>query len=173
MVVSQGVDEAGDVAKGIDKVNAGRDITDLSAAELRNGPGVATSSKPLYDSETLLRGTNGNAGLVPKSVGDKLAGNSYKNFNEFKSDFWKGVSDSKYASEFEREGVDNLSRMKKGNAPLVDATQNIGKRQSYELHHMTPINKGGSVYDTSNIMVVTPRFHKEVLTREFHYIPDP
>lgn len=166
MVISEHVDEAGNVAKGIDAVNAGKETTDLSAKTLRNSPGVATSSKPLYNSETMLRGTQGNAGLVPKEVAAKLEGKSFSSFDQFREKFWTAVSETKYAGEF---STANQSLMKGGKAPRTVLEQTAEGRVTYELHHITPINQGGSVYDMSNLAVVTPRFHAEVLERVFHY----
>jgi hypothetical protein len=141
-------------------------VVDLSAKVLRNGPGTGIVSKALSSSDKLLRGTHGNAGIVTKEIGEKLAGKSFSNFKEFKDAFWKATAESRYAGEF---SVDNLNRMRKGNSPLVQESQSLGKRIRYELHHMEPIHQGGNVYDVSNIMVTTPRFHKEVLLREYHY----
>jgi hypothetical protein len=31
-----------------------------------------------------------------------------------------------------------------------------------------PINKGGKVYDLNNIVIVTPRYHKEILEKKYH-----
>ena len=76
------------------------------------------------------------------------------------------MADSQYVKDF--DALDRIL-MKAGKAPKAPESQWIGKRAKYELHHMEPINQGGSVYDVSNIMITTPRFHKEVLLREYHY----
>ncbi|MFR5451681.1 MAG: HNH endonuclease signature motif containing protein [Roseburia hominis] len=36
------------------------------------------------------------------------------------------------------------------------------------LHHIIPINQGGSVYSVDNLVVVTPRYHAEILIPEVH-----
>ncbi|WP_342745533.1 hypothetical protein [Cystobacter ferrugineus] len=59
--------------------------------------------------------------------------------------------------------------MRNGYAPYVVEGQKLGDRAVYELHHMEPIHQGGSVYDLSNLMIMTPRFHKDVLDRTYHY----
>jgi hypothetical protein len=66
-------------------------------------------------------------------------------------------------------GKSNITRMKGGNAPIAHTSQWDGKVGSYALHHKTPIYAGGGVFDMDNIMIVTPRFHKEVLDPDFHY----
>lgn len=35
--------------------------------------------------------------------------------------------------------------------------------------HRTPTSRGGDPYDPDNILVVTPRYHKEVLDPLYHY----
>lgn len=59
--------------------------------------------------------------------------------------------------------------MSKRDAPVILREQSIGKRITYELHHKTPIHAGGAVYDLSNIMIVTPRYHLEALDKTIHF----
>lgn len=59
--------------------------------------------------------------------------------------------------------------MKAGNAPVAHTSQQVGGKISYELHHAKPIQHSGDVYDLDNIVVVTPRYHQEVLEPAFHY----
>lgn len=143
------------------------DIADKTAKSFRSSPGKATISGKLFDSENILNGTHKNAGIVPKEVAESMSGKTFKNFDHFREEFWKTVNSSKYSKQF-----DEISRtnMAKGKAPLVHESQIVKTKDVYELHHITPINKGGNVYDLSNICIVTPRFHKEVLTREYHYL---
>lgn len=151
----------------VDGKKHGPDSVGLSAKELRQSPGVASVSRPLPDTpKTMMRGTEGNAGLVPKEVADRLKGKEYSNFDEFRSDFWKATSETRYAGEFSDV---NQALMAKGNAPFVLESQSYGGHKVYELHHITPIGQGGSVYDMSNIMITTPRFHLDVLKRNYHY----
>jgi hypothetical protein len=105
--------------------------------------------------------------LFPKSVADKLKGKSYANFDEFRKDFWKAVADDPdLANQFIPQ---NIAKMKDGLAPSVRTSQQLGGQQSYILHHKTPINQGGGVYDMDNLYIVTPRFHKEILDPRYHY----
>ena len=55
-----------------------------------------------------------------------------------------------------------------GKAPRVAKAQTVGKLDAYVLHHRMPIQRGGGVYDLDNIVVVTPRFHKEALDLSYH-----
>jgi hypothetical protein len=61
--------------------------------------------------------------------------------------------------------------MRGGRAPFAAPGQQMPGQLRYELHHRTPIHAGGGVYDADNIMVVTPRFHREVLDPRYHYNP--
>jgi hypothetical protein len=54
-------------------------------------------------------------------------------------------------------------------APIAHSSQQVGGNVSYVLHHVLPIQHGGGVYDMSNLIVVTPRFHLDVLARDFHF----
>ena len=114
-----------------------------------------------------LKGTHGSAGFFPKSIADKMRNKVYKNFDEFRNDFWKNVAnDPSLAGQFSSS---NVSRMKKGLAPKVHNSQQLGGQTSYVLHHKTPIHKGGGVYDVDNLFIVTPKYHKEILIPEYHY----
>ena len=114
-----------------------------------------------------LRGTHRNAGLFPKSITDKLKGRSFNNFGEFRKAFWKEVANEPNLSK--QFTPDNINRMKKGAAPQADPEQWLGKTKSYILHHKTPINQGGKVYDADNLYIVTPKYHKEILNPAYHY----
>lgn len=69
-----------------------------------------------------------------------------------------------------RFDIDSVKAMKKvGKAPTARVGQWHGKIKSYNLHHKRPIHQGGRVYDFNNIVIVTPRYHKEILNKEYHY----
>lgn len=154
------------IAHNINRMDEIKDLVGLSAREIRSSPGRAIASRSLVDSPKLLRGTQGNAGLVPRDVGEILSGRDFKNFDEFRNAFWIAVSETKYLDNFSPQ---NRTKIRAGNAPTPIAEQWSDGRKTYELHHIEPINQGGSVYDLSNLMIVTPRFHKEVLDRSYHY----
>lgn len=114
-----------------------------------------------------LKGSHGNAGLVPKSVADRLRGRSFNNFDDFREAFWKAVAeDPNLASQFSES---NITKMRNGLAPTPVKSQWLGKQKTYVLHHRTPIYLGGAVYDVDNLYIVTPKFHKEILTPQYHY----
>ncbi len=140
-----------------------------SAAELRNGPGIAFGGSELPVSpRSILRGTEGNAGLIPREIADKLAGRQFGSFKEFRQAFWQEVAASPYAAEFQRINIRNLARMRKGYAPLVRSSQMFRGQFKYILHHRMPISQGGAVYDLENLLISSPRYHAELLDAAFH-----
>ena len=136
-------------------------LVERSAHAVRNTPGVATISSKLFSSETVLRGTQNNAGLVPIEVAEKLVGRQFSKFDDFRQEFRKAKADSKYGQQFTRR---DQGRMRQGLSPRVDeGTQNLGGRARYELHHIVPISEGGSVCDLYNIVIDSPQFHVKSL----------
>ncbi|GAA3523271.1 hypothetical protein GCM10022393_42600 [Aquimarina addita] len=114
-----------------------------------------------------MRGTDANIGLFPKRIADKLKGRKFKDFNEFRTEFWKTIADD--PELFNQFGRASKSEMLKGNSPFALQTQQVGGRIKYELHHKTPIHDGGGVYDIDNLVIVSPRYHKEILDPAYHY----
>jgi hypothetical protein len=170
-------DDGGDVGKVVDELaeakhadeittlaRGGEDFTVLANA--RRLPGTATGNGKAITG-TWLRGTERNAGLFPKSVADKLKGKQFKNFDEFREAFWREVAnDLNLASQFDPPSI---QRMQNGFAPFTDISQQLGSQKNFILHHKTPINQGGAVYDIDNLYVVTPKYHKEILNPAYHY----
>ncbi len=114
-----------------------------------------------------LKGTEGNAGFFPKGIADKMRNQNFANFDAFREQFWKNVgADPTISKEFSSS---NITRMKNGLAPKVIDSQKLGGQGSYILHHQKPINQGGKVYDMDNLLIVTPRYHKEILSPGYHF----
>ena len=64
-------------------------------AEKRKKPGTAWSSRKLPTIEPgqqWLRGTHGNGGFIPEHIAAKLRGKSFRNFDHFRSEFWKAIA---------------------------------------------------------------------------------
>lgn len=138
-----------------------------TAYELRNTPGSATGGDNLPVIEnSWFKGTHNSAGKLPKQIADKMRDMEFKNFDQFRTTFWKLVADEpKLSRNFEPEF---LNGMKKGISPLAPLEQWNGKIDSYQLHHIKPIHDKGGVYDLDNIVIVTPRYHKEILDPSYH-----
>jgi RHS repeat-associated protein len=139
-----------------------------SAGELRNSPGSVTGGDSLRDVEgKWLKGSEGNVGRIPGQVGRGLQGKQFNNFNEFRSAFWEEVS--KHPELSRQFSPSGQSAMTRGKAPFTVDEQSIPGRARYELHHVKPIQRGGGVYDLDNIVVATPRYHKEILEGGYHF----
>ena len=132
----------------------------------RNSAGVVTGGENLTNAKRMMHGSQGNVGVIPKEIADKMRGRQYSNFDAFREDFWKTVADSSYASEFSNS---NIGRMRNGRAPKVVLDQTYGQLESYILHHKTPIHAGGEVYNLDNLAIVTPRMHQEILDKAYHF----
>ena len=166
LLVSQkvGYEDVWDLRNVGDALESGSNTT---ATERRNSPGVVEGNG--RNTSKMMYGTDKNAGVIPKEIADKLREKQYNNFDEFRNDFWKAVAETDYANEFLINGdPKNYYRMKNGGAPLVVSNQAINGSFTYQLHHIIPINQGGSVYSVDNLVVVTPRYHAEILIPEVH-----
>lgn len=154
------------VAKYADDVaDAAKNLIKTSTLTLRNSPGIVTAGRKLTQVARMMRGSHGNIGVIPQEIALKLKGLKFGKFDDFREAFWKAVADSGYAKEF---SASNVTRMKTGKAPFAVPSQWFGKKVNYVLHHIKPINAGGDVYDLSNILIVTPRMHEEILNKVFH-----
>ena len=144
----------------------------LAPCDPRKLPGTATGGEGLRHvepGERWLRGTEGNAGRVPGQVADALRGQTFNNWDHFRQEFWRAVS--QFPELREQFAPGNQGLMSNGNAPRVLPEQALGKRASYEIHHTQPVGvRGGSVYDLDNMLVVTPKFHVEAtLDPAYHF----
>jgi hypothetical protein len=136
----------------------------------RDTRGTATGGENLRrveEGERWLRGSKGIAGRIPGQVADALRRREFKNFDDFREEFWKEICRHKeLLSQFSSA---NHARMANGNSPFAAQSQWYRRSTVYHLHHMDPIHNGGGVYDLDNIVVVTPRYHAEILYPKFHY----
>lgn len=139
----------------------------LAPCDPRNLPGTASGAGGMPDiNGRWLRGAEGNAGRFPGQIARQLDTQTFKNFKEFREAFWAAVAkDPDLSRQF---SLSNIKRMEGGNAPFVVRSQQVGGLRNYVLHHATPIHHGGGVYDMRNIVIVTPRFHREILDDAFH-----
>jgi hypothetical protein len=163
-VVTQATTDAAAATSAVGEVPVRLELPYVESG--RSVSGTAMMGSELSNPPVLMRGTHHSAGKVPLEVAEKMNGKTFESFDAFRKAFWKTMADSSYAKEF---GEASISDMRKGIAPRVHDSQWLGKRRSLELHHRTPIQDGGAVYDLSNILVVTPRYHLEVLERATHY----
>ena len=62
------------------------------------------------------------------------------------------------AKEFNAASRRDLQR---GLAPQAPETASVGRREKFELDHIVPLKRGGSVYDLDNIQIMSPKNHVE------------
>lgn len=162
--LEEGVEAVSDAARAPKELAA-----PVTATELRNSPGDVTGGSQLPDVQgQWLRGSAdpGNAGRIPGQVARALQGREFNNFNDFREEFWEEISNHPgLVSQFPKAGQ---TLMRGGKAPFAPLSQWVGKNGKYVLHHVTPIQHGGGVYDLDNLIVVSPRYHKEVLDPRYH-----
>ena len=94
---------------------------------------------------------------IPTRIADQLRGKSFSSFKTFRKAFWKAVSAD--PELFSQLSEDDQERLLTGNAPSVRFRDSVGKRVTFEIHHVERIVDGGSVYDVDNLRVNTPRNH--------------
>lgn len=68
----------------------------------------------------MMHGSQGNVGVMPKEIADRMRGRQYNNFDSFREDFWKTVADSSYSSEFSKS---NIARMRQ---EILDKSYHFG-----------------------------------------------
>ncbi len=149
-----------------------REYRSKALHKIRKRPGTGWSSRKLPTVEgrqDWLKGSHRNGGLIPEHIAAQLRGKKFRNFDHFRSEFWKAIASDPVTSR--RFRSKDMQRMRDGKAPEADETQWIKERKSYEIHHAKPIKDGGRVYDMRNMMVLTPRMHDYILPREVHYGP--
>ncbi|OAI50589.1 hypothetical protein AYO37_00190 [Opitutia bacterium SCGC AG-212-L18] len=118
--------------------------------------------------DTWFRGTHANAAKVPGQIAEKLRGQQFRSWDHFRESFWKEVANDPVLSKNFK--IDDVLLMKnKGTAPRASETQWENSIRGYQIHHKNPIHNGGNVYDMDNLLIVTPRYHREILSPNFHY----
>lgn len=106
----------------------------------------------------------GNGAPIPAHIADKLRGQEFKNFDDFRETLWLEVS--KDPVLMEQFTISNQSRIQQGLTARVPAEgyyygpKEIVKK--FQIHHLVAIEHGGRVYDIDNLRIVTPRLHDEI-----------
>lgn len=133
-----------------------------SPEQIRAGPGTVwgTANLSKVSPSVWKKQLESTGAEIPKTIGEKLSGSSYKSFDGFRKSFWKEVSkDATLVKQFNKSNQSNLA---KGHAPLVKKTEAVGGRVRYEIHHKKPISLNGSVYNLDNLIIVSPKRHIEL-----------
>jgi hypothetical protein len=123
----------------------------------RQDPGIASGAGQAVSGNWLGAASTGEGAPIPMQIADKFRGREFSSFKAFRRAFWKAVASDEYLFEqFDR--IDKAS-IKHGLSPKPHQTEHVGQRRKYEIHHVTPIENGGAVYDIDNLRILTPKQH--------------
>jgi len=124
---------------------------------IRNNPGQVTGKGQKVTGTWLADANQGTGSPIPSQIADKLRGRTFSNFDGFREAFWQEVGkDPELSKQFIPA---NVTRAATGRAPRARFADTVGKRRSFEIHHITPISQGGEVYNVDNMGVMTPKRH--------------
>ncbi|MBW3507011.1 S-type pyocin domain-containing protein [Pseudomonas sp. NKUCC02_KPG] len=126
---------------------------------VRHVPGVVTGSGQDVSGIWLAGADTGPGAPIPTCIADRLRGRKFSSFDKFRAAFWEEVAnDPELSAQFVKR---NRNRMREGYAPNARERDTVGKRNTFELHHVERITDGGPVYDVDNLRVNTPKNHIE------------
>ncbi|EEP9809150.1 S-type pyocin domain-containing protein [Salmonella enterica] len=124
---------------------------------IRNNPGQVTGKGQKISGIWLADAGTGNGSPVPNQIADRLRGREFANFDQFREAFWREVAND---PELSKQFIPaNVSRLRNGRAPRAKFSDTVGKRRSFEIHHIVPISQGGDVYNVDNMGITTPKRH--------------
>jgi hypothetical protein len=123
----------------------------------RSEPGVSSGTGQLVSGNWMGTASMPKGAPIPAQIADKLRGRRFSTFKNFRSEFWKAVSNDELLNgQFTKL---RQMDMKQGLAPAAFPQDQVGKRIKYEIHHIIPIGEGGEVYDMDNLQIMTPKSH--------------
>lgn len=138
-------------------IDSGIPATFTMFRDRRQDPGVVSGNGRALAGRWLGGASTPEGAPIPAQIADKLRGREFSSFRAFRRAFWKAVaSDERLSIEFKRL---NRVDMRDGLSPSADPAEQVGKRAKMEIHHVTPVNEGGAVYDVDNLRLMTPRQH--------------
>ena len=126
----------------------------------REDAGVATRMGQPVTGIWLGAAAQGEGAAVPSQIADQLRGKEFRNFRAFREAFWVEIAKNPELSA--QLIASNRARMSIGKAPKAKRDDAVGKRSTFEIHHVQEIAKDGSVYDIENMMVLTPKRHIDI-----------
>lgn len=124
---------------------------------VRKTPGTVTGQGQDIGGTWLAGAGSGLGSPIPAGVADQLRGREFRSFDAFRRAFWRTVGENPTLfGQFNQRAQKRLST---GNAPAVRDRDAVGKRGTFELHHIEQIADGGEVYNVDNLRVTTPKNH--------------
>ncbi|HHH1595354.1 TPA: S-type pyocin domain-containing protein [Yersinia enterocolitica] len=126
----------------------------------RDEPGKVTGQGEWIFGIWLAEAGKEQGAAIPAQIADKLRGMKFSSFDRFREAFWQAVAnDPELSGQFIPE---NVTLMKHQRAPRARFVDTVGKRRSFEIHHVKQISDGGDVYNVDNLHVITPKRHIEI-----------
>ncbi|MGM7812323.1 S-type pyocin domain-containing protein [Yersinia enterocolitica] len=126
----------------------------------RDEPGKVTGQGEWIFGIWLAEAGKEQGAAIPAQIADKLRGMKFSSFDRFREAFWRAVAnDPELSGQFIPE---NVTLMKHQRAPRARFVDTVGKRRSFEIHHVKQISDGGDVYNVDNLHVITPKRHIEI-----------
>lgn len=125
----------------------------------RDKPGTVTGKGEVLSSEGkwLESASSGLGAPVPAQVADKLRGQKFERFDDFREAFWLAVAECpELMVQFNRS---NQTIIRAGTSPFAIPEEQVGKRKRFEIHHVKNIQHSGEVYNIDNLRVNTPKNH--------------
>ncbi|SUC92027.1 pyocin S2 [Pseudomonas aeruginosa] len=126
----------------------------------RDVPGAATGKGQPVSGNWLGAASQGEGAPIPSQIADKLRGKTFKNWRDFREQFWIAVANDPELSKQFNPG--SLAVMRDGGAPYARESEQAGGRIKIEIHHKVRIADGGGVYNMGNLVAVTPKRHIEI-----------
>jgi hypothetical protein len=123
----------------------------------RNEPGTASGLGQMIADNWVGAASTQSGAPIPSQIADKLRGKDFTSFKAFRREFWKSVADDEVL--LDQFTLFNKLDIKNGLSPSVNSSEQVGRRKKLEIHHVTPISEGGSVYDIDNLRILTPKQH--------------
>ncbi len=130
----------------------------------RQDPGVASGAGQPVSGNWLGAASTGEGAPIPMQIADKFRGREFSSFKAFRRVFWKAVANDEFLIDQFTE-VNKLD-IRNGLSPAALFSDQVGARKKFEIHHVKPINEGGSVYDIDNLRVLTPKQHIEAHSKK-------
>ncbi|MEJ3660681.1 S-type pyocin domain-containing protein [Pseudomonas fragi] len=126
----------------------------------REDAGVATGMGQPVTGIWLGTAAQGEGAPVPSQIADQLRGREFKNFKAFREAFWVEVTKDPVLSQ--QFIAPNRARMSIGKAAKTRKTDAVGKRSTFEIHHVHEVAKGGDIYNVENMLILTPKRHLDI-----------
>lgn len=123
-------------------------------------PGVVSGFGGPIDSDWETAASKNQGSPTPSVVADALRGREYAEFRNLKKAIWREMS--KLPEVIKDLNERNVELMRKGNSPVAPKSERKGGRIWYEIHHTSPISKGGQVYGIDNLTFSSPANHDNI-----------